>query len=368
MKKLSVKLTILLGWLGGNLYGQDAETIYGQALEHHQQGEYTQAADAFDTLYQLMDGRLSHWAMVNGAAIYARAGQHEKALDLLVALASENHYSNLERLQTHDGLKVLRSLPRWEHLIDIVQENIRTVSGRQAAKVETELKKAKILLEADAGKLWGDQIWNDRVLVLCDDWIIYSVLPFDGSERLGQDFYRTRFPDNSLFYSNSVQQYEGESYAVVRYSYLNDYSSTIIHELFHVLQYKYRKFYGEQIDYMDDYITRIQLRLEYHALKNCLAAIDDGDNDKAGIFLHDAMLFRRERQQANAGYRQQELELETLEGMASYTGYKLSTYPNLLQQAIRVIDSWEDTETYIRSFPYATGPAYGLIFDHFGID
>jgi len=66
-------------------------------------------------------------------------------------------------------------------------------------------------------------------------------------------------------------------------------------------------------------------------------------------------------------YNKNALELETLEGLATYTGYKLSAFTNLYPIAIKELNGREQTYGLNRSFAYATGLAYGIIFDYFKI-
>lgn len=181
-------------------------------------------------------------------------------------------------------------------------------------------------------------------------------------------FYKTIQP-NTLSFVNTTQKFNNKEYATVLKSYLNDKSSTIIHELFHLLQFKFRTFNGEAINYLDETDARISLRLEYKALKNALnSAIGKKDIEEVKSYLKDAVIFRKERQNKHREYLQKELEIETLEGMANYTGFVLSSYENKYEKAISEINERERAETYTRPFPYATGVAYGLLFDYLNIE
>ncbi len=59
------------------------------------------------------------------------------------------------------------------------------------------------------------------------------------------------------------------------------------------------------------------------------------------IYVNDAMLFRKIRQSKYKEFLENELEIETSEGLANYTGLILSTYPNKYQKAIREINMRE---------------------------
>jgi len=120
---------------------------------------------------------------------------------------------------------------------------------------------------------------------------------------------------------------------------------------------------------LDNYDAREWLRLEYQALRNCLNSIDQNKDLKTiSDYLQDAMVYRKIRQTQYPSFLEMETEIETLEGLANYTGYVLSTYPNKYELAIEEINERERPDTYVRAFSYATGFAYGMIFDYLEID
>ncbi|WP_281632813.1 hypothetical protein [Flavobacterium luteolum] len=241
----------------------------------------------------------------------------------------------------------------------------KALENRQ--NIQQKLLEAKELLEKDNGKLWGKPIWNDSIIVIDFDNSIYSLVPLSNSKKENLLYSKIMEP-NSLVFVNTTQKYEGKEYATVLNNYLDDKSATIIHELFHLLQMKSRKFNGNPIEYLDETNARILLRLEYQALKNALrAVVKKKKSEEVKCYLKDAVLFRKERQSQYAKYLNDELEIETLEGLANYTGFALSSYDNKYEEAIEEINQREEAKTYTRPFPYATGPAYGLLFDYLNI-
>ena len=87
----------------------------------------------------------------------------------------------------------------------------------------------------------------------------------------------------------------------------------------------------------------------------------------AKIYLSDGMYFRTERENFFKKQNHYALKLETLEGLSSYTGFKLSAHKDLYRMALIELDGRENPDGLNRSFAYATGLAYGLIFDYFHI-
>ncbi|NNE98178.1 MAG: hypothetical protein HKN25_04075 [Pyrinomonadaceae bacterium] len=248
--------------------------------------------------------------------------------------------------------------------------------AKTSEKTKIALLKARQLLQKDQGKLWGKNLWHENVLFQDRDDTIYSLKKLEGSKTDDSILFYKTLPKNTLSKTNTVQTYNGEKYATIVADdfYMNDESATVIHELFHRLHFeeldqKNIKLKTEPVSYLDNFDARELLRLEFEALRNTLNLMDKNeDKSKIDAALADALLFRKARQNKYRQFLKEEIEIETVEGLASYTGFALSTYPNKYKRAISSLHGWETSPTYTRPFPYATGPAYGLIFDHLNLD
>lgn len=344
----------------------DATAHYRTAMKQYQEGDYTSAATQFQKFLDASEVPSEH-RLYNGACIFALAGKSDRALEVLETLVSVHLYSNLDHVSSDSDLNSLHENPRWAALIEKVKVNKSTQPKRTRELIKTQLLKAKEILTSEGGKLWGISIWSTDILVLDFDNTIYSLVKLPGCKTDDGVLFYKSIPQNTLSFTNSAQTYEGKRYAIVLTSYLDDDCSTIIHELFHVQQLKVRQFRSDPVNYLDEHEARVLMRLEFQALRNALAAANDNQKSKVGRFLSDAAAFRKIRQAENAGSLRDELEIETLEGMANYTGIKLSTVENKYLEAIDEINGREAASTYTRPFPYATGPAYGLIFDYLDI-
>ncbi len=370
MKNIFLFLTVLIFSIISNAQNTDFETVYSSSMKEYELGQYKNAAEKFQIIinnYKFDD--ISTTKLYNGACIFALAEQNETAIQILDYLASNRFYSNYEHITSDSDLNNIHNEPKWKNITEKVAENKKTEPERLREKIKTELFKAKEILFADNGKLWGENIWSDNILVLGFDNTIYTTKPLLDSKTNDSIIYYKNIPNNTLGFSNAAQKYNGKEYAVVLTNYLDDNSATIIHELFHILQYKHISLNGNPITYLDKYDAREWLRLEYQALKNTLKAIDENKSkSNIEVFVNDALLFRKIRQTKYKEYLQKEIEIETSEGLANYTGFILSNYPNKYKKAISEINQREKAETYTRPFPYATGPAYGLIFDYLKIN
>ncbi|HUF28780.1 MAG TPA: hypothetical protein VMM18_17495 [Gemmatimonadaceae bacterium] len=109
---------------------------------------------------------------------------------------------------------------------------------------------------------------------------------------------------------------------------------------------------------------RIWLRLEMRALAEALIR----QRDERQTAITDALAFRARRQAEFGDAASQEAALELNEGLAEYTGWRVSGLPDhvLADRAAVRLGSAEAGESFARSFAYATGPAYALLLDDAG--
>lgn len=341
---------------------QSQEEIYRKSDKYYNAKDFVNSAKEFDKIKLT---NLSNVKLYNGACIYSLNNEKQKALKILDLLAFKKDYSNFKHISTDTDLKNLYTEAKWKTILEKVKSNFENSEKTKLLKIYSELSKAKVILEKDNGKLWGQNIWSDDILVLDYDNTIYSLNKFLESQTADGRLFFAKIPNETLVFVNTVQKYKGKDYAVVLSNYLSDNSTTIIHELFHLLQYKNLTLKGDAIKYLDNYDAREFLRLEYQALRNTLNSINHKKSkSEISQFLEDALRYRKIRQSKYKELLDDELQIETLEGLANYTGFKLSSKPNLYESAISEIYNREDAQTYTRPFPYATGVAYGLIYDY----
>jgi len=368
---------IMMGFCGVNqaAFAQDThpksgdlpKDLYRNAMRDYEAKQYPSAARNFQAFYEAKGDSATQGQLYNGACILALVKKSDQAFEVLDLATDRFFYSDLDHIRGDSDLETLHEDSRWIPLIERIKANKATQPRRTRSNVKSELLKAKAILEEDAGELWGLPIWSTDILVLDFDNTIYSLEKLlDCQTDDGILFYKTIEP-NELAFTNSAQMYNGKRYAVVMVNYLDDNSATIIHELFHVVQLKVRKFRSDPVNYLDNHDARILLRLEFQALRNSLSAANGDNAEAAQRYLADAVTFRKVRQEKYASSRRDELEIETLEGMANYTGLKLSSIENKYLKAIDEIKGRESASTFTRPFPYATGPAYGLMFDYLSI-
>jgi hypothetical protein len=113
---------------------------------------------------------------------------------------------------------------------------------------------------------------------------------------------------------------------------------------------------------MDTLEGRYLLQLEWRALTKALQATTPAARKAA---VADAILFRAERYRRFPAALADETGLELNEGVPEYTGVRigLTTPAEQTAYAIKDLSIHVGDDTFVRSFAYATGPAYGLLLD-----
>jgi hypothetical protein len=109
--------------------------------------------------------------------------------------------------------------------------------------------------------------------------------------------------------------------------------------------------------HLDSIEGRYLLQLEWRALAKALG----GDRQA----VRDALTFRARRRVLYPSAAKEERELEMHEGLAEYTGAAFAE-PDVRKRALRLAEKLHDAEktpTFVRSFAYASGPAWGTLLE-----
>ncbi len=114
----------------------------------------------------------------------------------------------------------------------------------------------------------------------------------------------------------------------------------------------------EHLDTMDG---RYFLRLEYRALARAL--LESGAQRRVAV--GDALAFRQARHTRSAAAADNERGIEITEGLAAYTGTAAAadSVAGAITRAVEILTGAEAAESFVRTFAYHTGPAYGLLLD-----
>jgi hypothetical protein len=134
----------------------------------------------------------------------------------------------------------------------------------------------------------------------------------------------------------------------------------LAHEMFHRIQDQLGLAMANPANaHLDSLDGRYWLRLEMRALEAALA-LSGTERTRA---IANALAFRAERWRIFPQAAVEEPALERNEGTAEYTGLRLSGRAPQEQLAGAREQLRADRPSFVRSFAYATGPAYGLLLD-----
>lgn len=138
----------------------------------------------------------------------------------------------------------------------------------------------------------------------------------------------------------------------------------LAHESFHRIQPSLGLSASDAPDpSLDTEAGRLWLRLELRALARALRSTGVTGRKSAV----DAMVFRMYRDRLCPGTAAMEAAMEKQEGLAEYTGVFIAlreTGEDIGREA-RTVEAFEDSNSFARSFGYATGPALGLLLDRY---
>ena len=138
-----------------------------------------------------------------------------------------------------------------------------------------------------------------------------------------------------------------------------DRRALLLHELTHRIQADLGFAAASAANaHLDGELGRVWLALEGRALAVALGA--DGTARESAVA--DALLFRARRWQIHPGSREEEIDLETGEGLPEATGALLAE-PAAAANRARAGLARLEGEGLTRSFAYATGPAYGVLLE-----
>src|SRR5687768_5591837 len=217
-------------------------------------------------------------------------------------------------------------------------------------------KEAQALCERDGGRLWGESICAPMVI---------------GDART-QTFATSQPPPNAprprlVGILMGPIQWGDSMWAALTWDMVVNQPPHIrnerfLHESFHIVQIRrgllVATVSAEHLDLVDG---RYWVRLEWRSLARALR--ESGEACAAAA--REAMAFRQARHARFPDKVESERALDIGEGLASYTGVVLAAQSEsaAIARALDELAAAEGGESFVRTFAYASGPAYGLLLD-----
>ena len=241
-----------------------------------------------------------------------------------------------------------------------------TFAAVDPAAAQIVFEEAAQLCGRDGGALWHHSLCGPILLV---DWTDNTAVAneADASGVLkpsGRVFVGTLPAD--VIIANTPIEWSGKRWTEMIWPLPDDPAHRhvmVSHELFHRAQIELGMIQHDGGNlHLDTLEGRILLQLEWHALARALSAPDARARAAA---ISDALLFRHQRYRLFPEAQAEERALELNEGVAEYTGVRvgLPTAQERTAYAQRDLETFVQAPTFVRSFAYATGPAWGLLLD-----
>jgi hypothetical protein len=228
---------------------------------------------------------------------------------------------------------------------------------------------AQQICMADHGKLWGVSLCGPIMFVDPQSRFLVANQP-DAHGVLQQqgEVFTGLLPSAELM-ANTAVYWSGVYWTQMLWPLPANSAwrdTLIAHELFHRIQGQLQlpELKAGDNRQLDTLQGRYLLQLEWRALGRALTVSSASAIKTAAA---DAVLFRAQRYNLFPGAAASEQALEYNEGLAEFTGVKLGNVGQAAQldAALGDLSVHVSDDTFVRSFPYATGPAYGLLLDRF---
>ena len=219
--------------------------------------------------------------------------------------------------------------------------------------------------DIDAGRTWGVSLYGPIFFVDPSSRVVVANRPDPQTVLKPNDgIWIGTFPDN-LNVANTAIDWLGVRWTMVMWP-VNDYRQPrerlLVHECFHRIQGGLGLPARDAVnDHLDSADGRIWLELEWRALERALRAAASARKQA----IADALLFRAYRRSLFSEAVANENHLELNEGLAEYTGMKLTSEDDeeLTFRADRALREGASNVSLARSFAYTSGPAYGALLD-----
>lgn len=216
---------------------------------------------------------------------------------------------------------------------------------------------ATAICERDDGRMWGTSLCGPMVIGDPRTRTIATSQPPPAAEQ-----------PRTIGFVNAPIEWGGVTWAAYSWDFLTPLEDRqsrgefMLHELFHRVQpgLGLMTQAGEN-EHLDTVDGRIWLQLEWGALAEALRLAGDDRIDA----LRDAFAFRATRRASFPTATENERVEEIREGLAQYTATAVTAMSKdeAVASALKQLSAAEAQETFVGSFAYTSGVAYGLLLD-----
>lgn len=265
----------------------------------------------------------------------------------------------------------------WTKLFPSLFAGLAVVAGvvkAQQTPIDTHLAKAyfqdaQAASERDHGRVWGVELYGPMLFMDAQTHAVVANQPDrEGKLVAREGVYMGNLPPDTAP-ANTAMQWAGVNWTMVVWplpELRQPRVRLMMHECFHRIQSGLGLPGGDASpSHLDTREGRIWLEMEWRALEQAMWR--QGAARQQAVA--DALYFRAYRRSLFPSAAAQENKLEMNEGLAEYTGVKLSTAS--IEEFAMVADAIlrlapDRHPNFVRSFAYDSGPAYGFLLDAAG--
>lgn len=237
----------------------------------------------------------------------------------------------------------------------------------EVSKATQALREADSICRADSGALWGISLCGPLLLVDPGTrLVVANQSDHENQLKRNGDCFVGMLPER-INVANTAVDWAGTKWTMIMLPLPEEADRRALlmgHEMWHRIQEEIGiPLSAASNNHLGTRDGRYWLQLEWRALAAALKA--KGTVQKDAVI--DAVLCRARRRQIFPEAAEAERGMELSEGLAEYTGVRLSGKSDPARFVTDVeLKEAPAKETFVRSFAYATAPAYGLLLDETG--
>ena len=241
-----------------------------------------------------------------------------------------------------------------------------TCLAAQSTSIDTKLaaqyfRQLEQTSARDGGKTWGLPLYGPIILVDPRTRDVVANQADRENKLASRDGVFAGTLPNEMNPANTDIKWAGVHWTMVMWpvsEFRQARERLLLHECFHRLQEKLKLPARDAVNtHLDTLNGRIWIQMEWRALERALRQAGTARTTA----IADALLFRSYRRSLFPDSANNENALELNEGLAEYTGVKLSS-ADVQETALRanlILRQARNNPTFARSFAYVSGPAYG---------
>lgn len=231
-------------------------------------------------------------------------------------------------------------------------------------------QEALTISQEDNSQLWGEKLYGPMLFVNPKNrMIVANQQDKEGYLKREGNIYLGKLPKEENI-ANTAFPWAGYKWTMIIWPLPEnkfERANLMMHELFHRIQNNIGfPAKNPTNNHLDEKDGRILIQLEWQALKQALNRTGEKRIDD----VKSALIFREYRRKIYPSADSLESGLELNEGLAEYTGIKLSGRDEtaVKTRLSQKVDEAKNLPTFVRSFAYISGPIYGILLDQTKVD